>query len=139
MAANTSPIFTLTPNVGLAAVSATADAAAASSGSTITPTANSFVTLLTAGTNGTRVEEIDYVGTGTTLAGLIRLYIYTGSAYYLKDTVQVLVVAPLTTLPNWSAVVTYQNLTLKSGESLVVSSTVTNQLHSNVVALGGDF
>ena len=138
MAANTAPIFTLTPNVGLAAISATADAASASSGSTITPTASSFVTLLTAGTNGTRVEEVQYTGTGVTVAGLIRLYIYTGSLYYLKDTVIVPVVTPSTTTANWSYTQTYQNLTLKTGETLVVSSTVANQL-VNVVALGGDY
>lgn len=138
MAANTAPIFTLTPNVGLAAISATADAASASSGSTITPTASSFVTLLTAGTNGTRVEEVQYTGTGVTVAGLIRLYIYTGSLYYLKDTVIVPVVTPSTTTANWSYTLTYQNLTLKTGETLVVSSTVANQL-VNVVALGGDY
>ena len=138
MAANTAPIFTLTPNVGLAAISATADAASASSGSTITPTASSFVTLLTAGTNGTRVEEAQYIGTGVTVAGLIRLYIYTGSLYYLKDTVIVPVVTPSTTTANWSYTQTYQNLTLKTGETLVVSSTVANQL-VNVVALGGDY
>ena len=138
MAANTAPIFTLTPNVGLAAISATADAASASSGSTITPTASSFVTLLTAGTNGTRVEEVQYTGTGVTVAGLIRLYVYTGSLYYLKDTVIVPVVTPSTTTANWSYTLTYQNLTLKTGETLVVSSTVANQL-VNVVALGGDY
>ena len=138
MAANTAPIFTLTPNVGLAAISATADAASASSGSTITPPASSFVTLLTAGTNGTRVEEVQYTGTGVTVAGLIRLYVYTGSLYYLKDTVIVPVVTPSTTTANWSYTLTYQNLTLKTGETLVVSSTVANQL-VNVVALGGDY
>ena len=138
MAANTSPIFTLTPNVGLAAISATADAASATSGSTITPTASSFVTLLTAGTNGTRVEEIDYVGTGVTVAGLIRLYVCTGPLYYLKDVTVVPVVTPSTTQGNWNYTQTYQNLVLKTGETLVVSSTVASQL-VNVVALGGDF
>ena len=139
MTANTSPIFTLTPNVGLAALSATADAASATSGSTITPTASSFVTLFTAGTNGSRVEEIDCTGTGTTVAGLIRIYIYNGTSYYLWQTVIVPAVVPSTTLGNWNFTVPgVNNLVLKSGLTLVVSSTVASQL-VNVVALGGDF
>lgn len=133
----TSPQFAATPNRGVAAVSATADAAVASSGSSITPTASSFVTLLTAGASGTKVEEVRFEGTGTTLAGLVRLYLFDGTHYWLFDTVVVTVVTPNTTTANFQQVNTYTNLELKSGDTLVVSSTVASQL-VNVIALGGD-
>jgi hypothetical protein len=133
----TTPQFAGTINVGLAAVSATADTAVATSGSAITPTAASFVTLLTAGASGSKVEEVTYTGTGTTVASLIRLYIYTGSVYYLYDTAVITVVANSTTAAPFRLTVTYTNLELKSGETLVVSSTVASQL-INVVAIGGD-
>ena len=138
MPANVNPLFTLTPNVGVTAVSATADAAVAASGSSITPTAGSFKTVLTAGTNGTRVEEIDIVGTGVTVAGLIRLYVYDGTSYWLRTTVIVPVVTPSATQPNYEYVLTFQNFVLGTGKSLVVTSTVASQL-ANVIALGGDF
>lgn len=51
MPANTAPIFTLTPNIGLASVNA---ANTASDGS------GTLVTLFTAGLNGSRVERIRY-------------------------------------------------------------------------------
>lgn len=51
MPANTNPIFTLTPNIGLASV---AEANTASDGS------GSLETLFTAGLNGSRIERIRY-------------------------------------------------------------------------------
>lgn len=52
MTANTSPIFTLTPKIGIASVAA---ANTASDGS------GSLVTLFTAGVNGSRIERIRYI------------------------------------------------------------------------------
>ena len=133
----TSPQFAGTINRGVAALSATADVAVATSGSFITPTAASFTTLFTAGATGSKIEEVVVEGTGTTIAGLVRLYVYNGTNYILFDTYIVGAVIPSTTLANFRLSTTYANLELKSGDTLVVSSTVASQL-ANVTALGGD-
>ena len=137
----TSPQYANGINLGIAAVSATADVAVATAGSFITPTASSFVTLLTGGATGSRVDEIDIVPTGTTTACLIRLYIYNGTNYILRD------VLPVTAWTNSTTVTPtvgtqilnaiYTNLELKTGQTLVVSCSVASQ-PINVVATGGD-
>lgn len=70
MPANVNPIFTLTPNVGLASVAA---ANTASDGS------GALVTLFTAGANGSRVERIRYMNAQATAAAssamVIRFFI----------------------------------------------------------------
>ncbi len=70
MAANVTPIFTLTPVVAVATVSA-ANANRDGTGT--------IVALLTAGTNGTRIEFITIHATVTTTAGVIRLYVDPGT------------------------------------------------------------
>ena len=52
MAANTEPIFTITPNIGQAISTGTANTASDGSGS--------MATLFTAGINGSRIERITY-------------------------------------------------------------------------------
>ena len=133
----TSPQFAGTINRLGVAVKATADVAVATSGSAITPTASSFATAFTPGASGSKIEEIAFVGTGTTLAGLIRVYVYDGTSYWLRDTVLVTAISNSTTAVPWSQVNTYTNLELKSTDSLVVSSTVASQL-VNVIVTGGD-
>jgi len=71
MAANTSPIFSLTPKVGLVTIS-TANANRDGTGT--------LGTVLTGGTNGTRVDRIVIEATGTTTAGMIRFFIYDGTS-----------------------------------------------------------
>jgi hypothetical protein len=66
MTANTSPIFTLTPVVGMAQI-ATANPNRDGSGS--------LATVLTGGADGTRVQRVTVKATGTTTAGMVRLYI----------------------------------------------------------------
>lgn len=70
MAANTTPIFTLTPVIGRVRIS-TANTARDGSGSA--------GTVVTGGTNGTRIDRIVITATGTTTAGMVRLFINDGT------------------------------------------------------------
>lgn len=80
MAANTQPIFPLTPNVDGGKV-ITADTAYE------TPSTNP-VTVFTAGSDGSRVDAIKVRALGTNIDTVLRLFIYTGSTYYLMYEIQ---------------------------------------------------
>lgn len=133
----TAPAFASTINRGSAALSTTADTAVATAGSTITPTTSSFVTLFTAGANGSKVEEITVIPTGTVTACTVRIYVYNGSNYYLRDVYTIAAYTNSTTTAPTPTVVDYSNLELKSGDTLVASCTVAAEpLTAN--AFGGD-
>lgn len=70
MAANTSPIFTITPVIGRVRIS-TANTGRDGSGT--------LGTVVTGGTNGTRIDRVIITATGTTTAGMIRLFIDDGT------------------------------------------------------------
>ena len=123
-----SPNFAATPVAGGANVSATASA------SYTTPTNTS--TLLTAGANGTMVQEIVAVGTGVTVAGMLNFFLLDSSAaYHFWDSFVVPVVTPSATTAPFRLVRDYQNLWLPAGWSLVVASWVAAQL-VHVTAMG---
>ncbi len=105
MAANTSPIFTLTPVIGTVAI-ATANANRDGTGT--------IGTVVTAGVEGLRVHRISIKATVTTTAGTIRLFIYTGSTYFLWKEI-------LTTAITVTATVAAFEYTLElSGEGALV-------------------
>lgn len=81
MAANTQPIFPVSPNVSGGKV-ITADT------SYETPTTNP-VTVFTAGTNGSRIDAIKARALGTNIDTVLRLFVHDGaSAYYLAYEIQ---------------------------------------------------
>ena len=69
--ANTTPIFTITPRAGMVRIS-TANTGRDGSGTT--------GDVITGATSGTRVDRVVITATGTTTAGMVRLFIYDGSA-----------------------------------------------------------
>lgn len=72
MAANTTPLFALTPKVGVGSIIATANTALDGTGT--------VATLFTAGANGARVDYIKIKYTGTSIATLARIFINNGGA-----------------------------------------------------------
>ena len=101
----------------------------------IAATASSTVTL-TFGTNGVKIEEVDFVGTGTTLAGVVQLYLYDGTTYHAHFSQLVTAITPSTTVIPFFQAVTFTNLEIPAGWSLVATSFVASQL-INVIAFGG--
>ena len=56
------------------------------------------VTIFTAGTSGSRIDQIDITANGTTSLGVVRLWIYNGTTYYLYQEVLVDAFTPSTTI-----------------------------------------
>lgn len=131
MPANTTPILTIISNLGAVAIG-TANAGRDGSGT--------VGTVLTAGANGTRICRIQIKATVTTTAGMVRLYIYTGSVYYLWREVAVTAVTPSATVAAFESTVELlgeRALVLPTGYSLRASTE--NGENFNVVADGGDY
>lgn len=82
-----------------------------------------IVDVVVAGTNGTRVGVCRAQATGTTTAGIIRWYLYNGSAYKLWWEQSVTAITPSGTVQAWSgefasSIVTGAELVLPSGWKL---------------------
>lgn len=78
--------------------------------------------LVTAPTAGTRVDDIYIAATGTTTAGVVRMFISDGTATRLLQEFLITAVVPSTTIPVWSASLTNLGIVLQSGWSLRFST-----------------
>ena len=130
-----SPIWTGTPKCAGAVVASVANTVF--TGGALTT--SSFVTVLTGGTSGSKVQEIVIQGTGTTLSGVLDLFLYNGSTYYRFDQFYIPANTASTTANAYRASKTYQNLILADNTwSIVAASQIANQL-ANVMAFYGNF
>lgn len=102
-----------------------------------------IATVFTAGASGSRIDMIDLQATGTTTAGMIRLFVNDGTNSRLIFEVPVLANTPSGTNPAWSAQLNTNTMTqilpivLPTGWSLRASTN--NAEAFNVIAFGGDF
>jgi hypothetical protein len=100
-------------------------------------------TVFTAGTNGSRIDMIDLQATGTTTAGMIRLFVHNGTNAFLLGELPVTANTPSGTVPAWNAQLNTNTMTqllpitIPSGWSLRASTH--NAEAFNVIAFGGDF
>jgi len=94
-------------------------------------------TLITGATNGTQVREIVVKARVTTTAGMVRVFLYDGTTYYLYDEISMLAATPSGTVQATRANVTYANLILPSSSWSVRVSTH-NAESADVTALGAD-
>lgn len=95
MSANTAPVFTLTPNGKSILGAATANTSR-------TTFATGF-DIITGGTNGTRVEGIWFTATGTTTAGVIRVWHrISGGSDILIAEILVTAITPSATVAVWT-------------------------------------
>jgi hypothetical protein len=124
----TSPNFAATPRVGAVLIS-TADTSRTS------PT--NVGTVLTAGSSGSRIDEINVVAMGTTTANVVRLFLFDGTNYFLLQEVLIAALTPSVTAPVVTYTSTYSNLMLPNGWSL--RATTNNAESYEVLAFGGDF
>jgi len=125
----TNPLFVGTPVVGSAQLSVA---------NTNRDGTGTIVTVLTAGTSGTRVEHVRIRATGTTTAGVIRLYIHDGTTARLYEEILVSAVTPSTTTASF----TYQ-WTAPAPFILPATYSLRASTHNaeafNIVAMGGNF
>lgn len=95
-------------------------------------------TVFTAGSNGSRIDDISIDATGTTTAGVVRLFINDGSTSYLWQEILVSAITPSTTVQVWSYTLLNQALLLPSGWSLR-ASTNNAETFNVIVTRAGDF
>ncbi|HBY60991.1 MAG TPA: hypothetical protein DEH78_14305 [Solibacterales bacterium] len=127
MAANTTPIFTLTPVIPVVQI-ATANTNRDGTGT--------MGTLLTGATDGTRVDAIKIKATGTTTAGTIRLFYYDGTNVRLIAEFPVNAITVSATVPAFEATIP-MDIIVPSAKELRVSTEKAETF--NVFALGGAF
>lgn len=129
MAVNTTPIFTDTPRADVGQI-ATANTARDGTGT--------VGTIFTAGADGSRIDAVTVVATGTTTAGVIRLFIHDGTNYRLWKEILVSAITPSTSIEVFRAVFTPDiPKVLPTGYSIRASTH--NAETFNVHVDGGDF
>lgn len=79
-------------------------------------------TLITAASTGTKVNEIVVKATGSTTAGMVRLYLSDGTNTRLLDEYAISVVNVAANIASVRVSTSYNNLYLPSGSSLLVST-----------------
>lgn len=134
MAANTQPIFALVPETKIVTVTAaTTDRTGA--------TTTNLVELLTAGTDGTKITQIGAKVAGTNAATLVLIFITdtAGANPKLFDEITLSAITPSTTLASNRNVTAYSDLQLKSGQKVLVGTTVAITDGVNVFAIKGDY
>lgn len=97
-------------------------------------------TIFTAGSSGSKVEEISIQQVATTsAAGVINIFLYDGTTYWLFDQYTFAAFTLSTTAEAVRSWLTYSNLILKSGWSIRLTVTVAaGQSAFCVTAFGGD-
>lgn len=122
------PSFASTPATALVQI-ATANTARDGTGT--------IGTLITAPSAGTRVDDIVICATGTTTAGVVRMFVHDGTNYRLLQEYLVPAVTPSTTVAAWSTKLSNLGIVLKSGWSLRFS-THNAETFNVVMTRGGD-
>ena len=124
----TAPVFASTPRSAQVSI-ATANANRDGTGT--------VGTLFTAGASGSKVEEVRITPRVTTTAGMVRLYVHTGAAYFLYGEYAIAALTLSATVPAVTTTITYDNLVLPTGYSLRCSTEKAEAI--DVHAFGGDF
>lgn len=97
-----------------------------------------IATIFTAGGNGSRVDDIWITATGTTTAGVVRLFINDGTNTRLWQEVMVTAATPSTTVQVFNTALFNQALILPNGYSLR-ASTHNAETFNVIVSRAGDF
>ena len=94
-----------------------------------------YGTLMTAGASGSRVDRINLTATGTTTAGMVRLFV--GSA--LIKEVPVIAITPSATQPAFSVDVVFDSGLILQASAVLKASTHNAESFNLTVISGGDF
>lgn len=131
MPANFKPIFPLTPVIGIANISA------ANANRTVTGITG-LTSVRAGGTFGTRIDRVRIQATGTTTAGIIRLWLYSGSGNaQLRHEELVSAVTPSPTLAAYNTEIVFDDLLIPAGWTLYASTEKAETF--NIIAHGGDY
>lgn len=139
MAANTNPIFTLTPNIGMAEV---AEANTESDGT------GNLATLFTAGANGSRVEYVTYHNAQSTPAAssamVVRIFVTDAAGAnprLLSEAALATATRSATAIGAAGTIAFQDGLNLKSGQLLKCCQSVYAGVQDlmHFIAIGGDY
>lgn len=97
-----------------------------------------LATVFTAGASGSRIDDIAIIATGTTTAGMVRLFLHDGTTARLWREVAVSAITPSATVSPFSSLLGNLALVLQSGWSLR-ASTEKAETFNVVVTRAGDF
>jgi hypothetical protein len=97
-----------------------------------------IATIFTAGASGSRVDDVVIVATGTTTAGMVRLFLHNGTDARLWVEVPVSAATPSGTVQAFTASLLNQSLILPTGWSLR-ASTHNAETFNVIVDRAGDF
>lgn len=97
-----------------------------------------LATVFTAGASGSRIDDIYIAATGTTTAGVVRLFLYDGTSNRLWQEILVTAVTPSTTVQVWSYTLLNQALILPVNYILKGSTNNAETFNINVTR-AGDF
>ena len=134
MAANTSPIFALSPEAAFVTVTAaTTDRTGA--------TTTNLSELLTAATDGTKITQIGAKAAGSNTGCLVLIFITdtAGANPKLYDEIGMEAVTASTTTTSQRQVTAYSDLQLKAGQKVLAGITVAQTDGINIFAIKGDY
>jgi hypothetical protein len=97
-----------------------------------------IVNVETAGASGTRIDDIVIIATGTTTAGMVRLFLHDGTNARLWREVPVTAITPSATVQAFTATLSSLALVLQTGWSLR-ASTHNAETFNVLVTRAGDF
>jgi hypothetical protein len=124
----TTPVFIAVPKTWLGQVTAA---------NTNRDGTGTLVDIVTAGASGSRIDQIDISGLGTTTAGVVRLLLNDGSNTRLFKEVLVSAITPSTSVEAFRASLVFaEGLVLPTGWKLKASTH--NAESFNIFARGGD-
>lgn len=128
----TTPVFASAIKVGSGRLPATLDT------SLTAPT--NVTTIVTGAAAGTKIEELVFQGLGTTVAGMLNVFLYDGATYHLYDQVAIPAQTSSTTAPAFRTSRQYASLILPTASwTLRISGTIAgNQSLVETTATGGD-
>ena len=124
----TTPQFATTPHIGLAQIS---------TANTNRDGTGAVVDVITGATNGTRIDRVTVMATGTTTQGMVRLYLSDGTNTRLWKEVLVSAVTPSGTVAAFTSPLSSLGVDLPP--SYKIRASTNNGETFNILAEGGDF
>lgn len=124
-----SPQYAAVPAPKVTAVPAAANAARDGSGT--------LVTVFTAGASGSIIERIKVKATGTTTAGMIRIFLHDGVSAFFHDEIMVLAVTPAAAVATWEGELVYGDrrpLYIPTGWTVRLATHNAEAFHASVIA-----
>jgi len=98
-----------------------------------------IATIFTGGTNGSRIDDITVIATGTVTAGVVRLFLNDGTTSYLLQEIMVTATTPSTTVQTFTSQLLNQSIILASSSWSLRASTNNAETFNILVTRAGDF